>query len=200
MASVLDILSQQLGGGAVESMSRQLGADKSAVESAIPAALAVLTGAMAKNASRSNGARSLAGALERDHDGSILDNLGGLLSNPEGANGAGILKHVLGGRRSTAESAISQTTGLDSESVSKLLMMLAPLVMGALGKVKRERELGADDLASVLAGERRRAETSAPGLGGLLGGLLDSDGDGDFKDDVARMGAGFLGKLFGGKR
>ena len=34
----------------------------------------------------------------------------------------------------------------------------------------------------------------APAAGGLLGRLLDQDGDGDVADDVTKMGLDFLGK------
>ena len=41
-------------------------------------------------------------------------------------------------------------------------------------------------------------ERKAPDLG-MLGSLLDADGDGDIKDDVAKMGGSLL-KSFLGKR
>lgn len=54
-----------------------------------------------KNASNSNGLGALAGALDKDHDGSILDNLAGYVSGnatvtARTANGSGILNHVYG--------------------------------------------------------------------------------------------------------
>jgi hypothetical protein len=79
-------------------------------------------------------------------------------------------------------------------------MMLAPIVMAALGKAKQRGSLGLDDLGGMLRQDSRRTRSALPsGLGGLAASFLDSDGDGDITDEVARMGAGLLGKLFGGR-
>ena len=94
MASVLDGLMQQLDGDTMRQLSQQLGTDESTTTSAVGAALPVLMGALAKNASSTDGAAALAGALDRDHDGSMLGDIAGMLG---GGAGAGILKHVLGG-------------------------------------------------------------------------------------------------------
>jgi hypothetical protein len=82
--------------------------------------------------------------------------------------------------------------------VSQLLMLLAPVVLGALGRRQRQQGLDPGGLAGVLGEERRQAEASAPaGLGGLLGRVLDADGDGQIMDDVGGLLGGFLG---GGRR
>jgi hypothetical protein len=78
--------------------------------------------------------------------------------------------------------------------------MLAPMVMGMLGKAKRERNFDIGGLSRTLAGEREAATQASPGLGDLLGGLLDSNRDGSVADDVVKMGGGLLGSLFGRKR
>jgi hypothetical protein len=70
--------------------------------------------------------------------------------------------------------------------------MLAPVVLGALGRAKRQGAMGAGDLASMLGQERERVAAAPGGLGGLMG-LLDADHDGSVVDDVARL----AGKLFG---
>lgn len=74
--------------------------------------------------------------------------------------------------------------------------MLAPLVLGALGKAQREGGLGARDLSAMLGGERQAIRDKAPQGLDMLGQLLDSDGDGDYKDGVARIGSSLLGSLF----
>ncbi len=82
--------------------------------------------------------------------------------------------------------------------VTKLLPMLAPVVMGALGRQKRQRGLDAGGLASMLGAERSDMERANPAAG-MLGKLLDQDGDGSAVDDIARLGKGLLGGLFGGR-
>jgi hypothetical protein len=199
MSSILEMLTDQLGGDATSKISQQLGTDEGTAGKAISAALPLLMGALARNATKADGAQSLAGALERDHDGSILDDVSGFLSNPESGSGDGIVRHTLGPKRAAVEQELGRQTGLDVGAVTKLLPMLAPLVMGALGREKRQGQLDIGGLTSMLSGERERAEGAGASLGGLAS-LLDSDADGDIKDDVAKMGAGLLGKLFGGKK
>lgn len=232
MSDLMQILSSSLDASTVDRLGARIGADRQQTESALSAALPMLVGALAGNANRSKGeARSLAHALDRDHDGGLLDQvgsllgqggrgagggggLGGLLSlagdllgdgggRAKAADGAGILRHVLGGRRDPVEKGIGRASGLDMGQVQQLLVFLAPLVMGALGKMKRERDLDSDGLAAALNRERADLERDAPNVsqGGLLG-LLDADDDGQIMDDVANLGAalhrsGVLGKLFG---
>ena len=93
MAGLLDLLGSQLNSGAVQQISGRLGADRNATSTA---ALPLLLGALAKNASSPDGARQLHDALARDHDGSRL----GRVPDPDadGPEGNAILKH--GGTRS----------------------------------------------------------------------------------------------------
>ncbi len=200
MSSLFEMLSDQLGGNTLDQISRLLGADRQQTERAVPAAMASLMAGLARNSSRADGAGALAAALDRDHDGSVLDDLSGLLANPQAAGGDGILRHVLGGKRPAVESALSQSTGLDAQKVGQLLTLLAPLVLGALGRTRRSQGLDTGGLADLLKRERKTIDRRAPADLGMLGQLLDSDGDGDIKDDVAKMGVGLLGRLFGRRR
>lgn len=193
------MVSQQLGGDAIKQMSRIIGADEESTGSAVQSALPLLIGALARNSSNDEGASSLASALNKDHDGSILDNLGGFLGNAGEGPGDGILRHVLGDKRQAVEMGLSKTSGLDSGSAGKLLAMLAPIVMGALGRAQRQQGFDVGGLTSFLGNEREQVEGNASPALGMLTRMLDSDGDGQIIDDIAGMGAGFLGDLFGKK-
>ena len=145
MANLMDLLQGQLTEGLVDQLSQQLGgADKQQTASAASGILSTLMSAMAKNAATPEGASSLANALDSDHDGSILDNIGDILGgatqpqNTKTTNGAGILKHVLGGKQAGAIEMISKMSGLDSGNTGNLMSMMAPIVMGMLGKQKKE--------------------------------------------------------------
>lgn len=197
MSSLVEMLTQQLGGDSTREISRQLGTDEGATGKAISAALPMLMGALARNASKPEGAQALAGALTRDHDGSVLDNVAGFLKRPDTQAGDGILRHTLGAKRDAIQQQLGRETGLDAGAVTKLLPMLAPLVMGALGRESRSKGLDVGGLTSMLAGERKVAEGSAS-LGGLTA-LLDADSDGQIADDVAKLGKGLLGKFLKGR-
>lgn len=199
--SILDLVTQALGSGGAAQISKQLGLDEATANSAIGGAVPVLMGALARNASSGQGAGALASALDRDHDGSILDDLGGFLGGGGAESaGAGILKHVLGGKQTQVQQGVGAASGLDSAKAGQLLAMLAPVIMGALGKAKRSQGLDTGSLGAALGQEQQRMERRQPGIGGMLGSLLDQDGDGSAMDDLAKIGGSVLGGLFGGRR
>jgi hypothetical protein len=193
-ASILDVLSQQLDGDVVKQMSAQLGADERTVNNAITAALPMLLGGLARNSANPQGAEALSSALARDHDGGIFDNLVGFLGSGNAGAGPNILGHIFGGKTDAMASVLGKASGLNAGSAGSLLAMLAPLVMGALGRTQRQSGLDSGGLANMLGNERSRLEQSAPGLSGLAR-MLDLDGDGQIMDDIGTI-AGTLGSLF----
>lgn len=196
MATILDMLRQQMGDREVSQLSQRLGTDPRTTEEAMSAALPMILGALSRNAQKPQGAQSLLGALDRDHDGSILDDVAGFLNAPDFKDGDGILRHALGQRRGAVETGVSRASGLDGAAVTRMMSMLAPLVMGALGRQKRQENLNEDRLANMLKKERTAVEKGAPGLNPLTR-LLDADGDGQVLDDlVEKVGKGLLGGLF----
>lgn len=192
--SILDMLSQQLGGDVVKQLSAQLGADEGSVNTAITAALPMLLGGLAKNSATPQGAEALSSALARDHDGGILDNLTGFLGSGNAGAGPNILGHVFGGKTDTVASALGQASGLNAGSAGSLLAMLAPVVMGALGRTQQQSGLDSGGLANMLGNERAQLEQSSSGLGRLMR-MLDFDGDGQVMDNIGEI-AGALGSLF----
>ncbi len=191
MSGLLDQLTKHLSGNALESLSQSIGTDKGQTQSAIAAALPMLLGALAKNASKPQGADALNKALERDHDGSILDNVAGAFSQTNSNTGAGILKHLFGGNQSAVASGLGKAAGLGGDQSLKMLAALAPLVLGSLGKARGASNLNAGGLTDLLSGEKKNMQGNNPALGGLLS-LLDRDGDGSVIDDIA---GGLLGRF-----
>jgi hypothetical protein len=192
--SLLEMLQQRLGGDAVDRISNRIGADPGATGNAIDVALPLLISALARSASDGAQARSLDAALSEDHDGSILDDVPNYMNRPNERSGAGILRHVLGDRQQTVQTGVSQATGLDAQRVGSLLTMLAPLVMGALGRAKRERGLDERGLSDLLGREQEGLKESAPGVMGALGRLLDRNNDGSIMDEVGGILRGMQGR------
>ncbi|MCS6806642.1 MAG: DUF937 domain-containing protein [Acidobacteriota bacterium] len=199
MSSIMDMVMEQLQSGGVQQLSQMLGADENSVGSAVSAAVPVLMQALANNASNPDGASSLFQALDRDHDGSIFDDIAGFLANPQAGNGnpragngAGILGHVLGGHTDSVAAGLSQGTGLNVDTVSRLLQLVAPIVMGALGKSVRQEGLDANGLASMLGEQTQAAAAQSSNWLGLVSSFLDADKDGSALDDVA----GLVGRFF----
>jgi hypothetical protein len=192
MDSLLGSLNQLIGGATIRQISGQVGADESATSSVAQMALPLLVGALARNSADPAGAGSLFAALTRDHDGSILDDVAGFLANAQASQGDGILGHIFSDRRAVVESELSRSSGLDAGQVSQILAMLAPIVMGLLGRTQRQQGLDPNGLAGLLASESQQALPAASPLWGMLSQALDSDRDGQIIDDIASLGAGLF--------
>jgi hypothetical protein len=195
MDTLTQQLIQQLAGDGLSQISQQIGADPQSTGSALSAAVPLLVSALAKNASKPKGAKALHKALKKDHDGSILGDLSGFLGNPQAANGAGILDHILGSQQPVVTQGLAQGTGLDSNQVGQLLQIAAPLLMGALGQHQQQQSLNSNGLSAFLGGQQQAAQQSNPDLMSTLNSLLDMNHDGSALDDIM----GMAGKLFGGR-
>jgi hypothetical protein len=191
MNALTEMITQQLAGSAVSQISNQLGADQNTTGKAIGLAVPLLISALAHNSSTPQGAQDLNQAVSEDHDGSILENVQGYLGNPESADGAGILSHILGDHRGDIENGISQRTGLDAGSTGQLLETVAPLVMGALGKTQQDRGLDAGGLASYLDSQHQQAQNTAPDVIGMLSNILGSEKS---ASPLGRLAAKFFGR------
>ena len=192
MAGLTDLLGAALSEENIRQIASQLGASGSQVQSAIGMALPALLQGLQRNAADPQGAKSLANALQRDHDGSILDDLMGFLSNAQQGPGAGILRHVLGDKREVVQQGIGKAAGINPSQVGGLLEMLAPLVMGALGKTTRQQGAGVGSLFDLLGQATYQMQQRQPQAFNLVNMLLDQNHDGSVMDDVARMLGNFL--------
>lgn len=184
----------ELSGGGLAQLSDQLGVDEGRVDSTLSTAMPLLVSALANNASKPGQAQAIMQALEKDHDGSILSDVGSYLSDTQSANGAGILGHVLGDQQSMVAQNLAKATGMNQGEVDNLLKVAAPLVMGALGEEKQKKGLDTDSLADFLGGQQQAINEANPTVANLLNTFLDKDKDGSFLDDLLDMILGFFRK------
>jgi hypothetical protein len=206
MSDLTRELLAQLQGAPLEKISQQLGVDQAQAEGAVGAALPLLMGALGRNASQPQGAEALFGALQRDHAGG--GDLGGLLGAVLGGaqsrqtDGAGVLGHIFGGRQGRAEQHLGAATGLGGDRAGQLMKILAPIVMAFLAKrMFSGSESGggggggtARMLGAILGQEQQQVRQQGGLGGGLLGAVLDKDGDGDVDiGDLLKLGGGLLG-------
>lgn len=189
MENVLNEILSKLDNDSLQAISKQANATPDKTKNALASAIPILMNALAKNSSSSEGAAALQKAVAKDHNGSLLDNLGDFLHNPASANGAGILKHVLGNKKQNVEQYISKDSGLSGASVGKILEMAAPMVMGYLGK----KSSGGD--GNLINAYLKTEKKQAPQSQSVINQLLDRDNDGSIMDDIAEMGMSFLGKM-----
>lgn len=200
-------LFSQLQGAPLQQIAQQLGTNTQQAGAAVGAALPLLLGTLGRNAAQPQGAQALFGALQRDHAGNAGMDLGGLLGSLLGGggaapaqagranNGAAILGHIFGGALGQAQSGLGQATGLDGRSAGNLMQMLAPIVMSFLAQRTSGGGMDAASLGSALGQERQRAQQQGGLGGGLLGSLLDQDGDGQVGlSDLLKIGGSLLRK------
>lgn len=202
--NLMDILQGQISDDMLGQLSEHIGAEPEQTAQATNGIFATLLGGLAQNASTEGGLSALGSALDRDHDGSMLDDVfgmvGGMLSGgndtQSGAtNGMGILGHILGDRQETAAAQIGQSSGLSMGQVMKLMPILAPIVMSVLGKTKNSGGLDLGSLAGVLMGSAQQAQQQ-PGMGDLIGSVLGQVMGGGQQGQS--QGGGLLGGLLGG--
>lgn len=195
MSSITDMLMQQLGQGGLSQISQQIGADEASTGTALSMAMPLLTSALANNSAKPDGAQALHQALANDHDGSILSNLPDFLNNPQAANGAGILGHVLGSQQPAVAQGLAQNSNLSSGQMGQLMEIAAPLLLGALGQQQQSQGLDVSGLAALLGGQQQASQQANPNMMSMLNQLLDKNKDGSALDEIF----GFLKRLFGSR-
>ncbi|MBP1638378.1 MAG: hypothetical protein H6Q18_1167 [Bacteroidetes bacterium] len=188
-----ELLNSSMGQSIIKSVAGQFGLDESQATAAVSTAVPVILGGLNKNAQTTEGAESLNNALESKHDGSLLDNLGSILSGGNVGDllqdGGSILGHVFGDKVSNVENGVAEKTGISANKIGPIISMLAPIVMAYLGKQKSTNNVNAGGLGDLLGGLLGGGSTQSSG-GGLMGmvtGMLDQDKDGSAIDDIIGM-------------
>lgn len=206
----------------IAEISRAMGVDEATARKAVDAALPTLIAGLGKNASTPEGARSLSIALEKSHNGSILDDVDGYIAaaastaastatNTAGSRAGGgvggtndgqrIVGHVLGDRAQNLEDGLGRGLGISGKQVGGLLAALAPLVLGALSKDQQESGGGAGGLTDLLLGPQSpilsmlgaSSDSPAAALTGLLGGLMGAGTGSSGSADMGSLLGGMLG-------
>lgn len=225
MSGLDQLLGNALSGGALAKIAGQLGTDEAGAQSALSTVLPQLLGRLQSNASTTEGADSLQGALGQ-HDGSVLDDVDGYLDrgDQDGSQDRFVSK-VFGADRDTTVNALAGQTGFDMSKITSLIGVLGPIVLAAMSKSGAQAG-GAGGLASVLGGllggggaggmlgsllggpqaattqvstgGRKAATAGAGGVVGKVSGMLDRDGDGNPMNDIQKMAKSSIGqKLLG---
>tara|TARA_R100000935_G_scaffold42923_1_gene65302 strand:- start:123574 stop:124203 length:630 start_codon:yes stop_codon:yes gene_type:complete len=208
MSGILDLLNSDLGKQIIGGVSQETNQPADKTASVVSMAMPLLMGAMKRNANSQEGAQGLMNALNNKHDGSLLDNLGGFfgggVNEDAKQDGLGILGHVLGGSQNNVVGALSNKSGMDTDSVMKVLTVVAPIVLGYLGKQKKQQNVSSESGIGSLLGGLMGGGNEEPKQQSLIESILDGDNDGSVIDDIAGMvlggnkgGGGLLGGLFG---
>ncbi len=209
--NMMDMILQAAGGQAPQQVGSSLGLNQQQSQQAIAALLPAISSALKQNTSNPQGLAGLLGALQRGSHDQYLDNPQ-QLNQPEAINeGNAILGHLFGSKdvsRAVAGQA-SQKTGIGADILKKMLPMVAMMAMGSLGKQTRQPTMQSaltglamqhlmggqkSGLGSILgaitggnARAAQRAESTRQQGMGIIGKMLDADGDGSTMDDILGM-------------
>ena len=174
MAELTDALTRILDGH-TNQIATQIGTDPSQARSALQAAIPTLLAAVSHQANNGTGIQQ---AIQNDHDGAILNDVAGYLNgtanlSPNATNGSGIVRHLLGDAQPAVQQQLSAQTGLSPNTIAQLLPLLAPLVLGMIGRQAQQSPaaggLDLSKLGSALSGEAQSAPGQIPDIGKLLG-------------------------------
>ena len=185
MFSLQDLLGQQQGNDALGQISQAVGADQSAVSSAINMALPMIVSGLAQKAQQPQTAPVITSAITQE-PGGILDNLGGLLGGVNPMMSAGILGTIFGNQQTQVAQEIGRQSGLNTGQVASILMMLAPLVLGYFGRQQSQQGLDQGGIIDMLGGHQRQIEQQSP-QSDWLSGMLDSNRNGSSMDELTAM-------------
>jgi hypothetical protein len=194
--SLLETLQQHLGTEAVDLIAARIGAEPGATANAVDAALPLLLTALATKSAEPASATALS-AIVAEYDGTPLEDIPGFLQEGrDAARGAALLHELLGERAAWVVAAIGEISGLDPMRVCRLLPLLAPIVMAAVARTVRTGNLDVSGLSALLRSEQLQLATAAPGIVGVLRGLLDRKPDRPRTDEPG----GILASVFGERR
>lgn len=212
--SLIDLLTGNTGNQVAEQAENKFGISKNQIIALLAVATPLIISYLRNKSQDAKEAESLNNALDKDHDGSILDDTSQLENRQD--EGGSILSHIFGNQKNTVENQLSQNTGISIDKIGPILAMLAPVIMGYIGKEKQQNNVGAgglgDLLGGILGGAQNQAQQQQSNplndiLGGVLGGQSQSSGNplNDILGSVLgggqqkqQQGGGGLGDLLGG--
>ena len=145
-----------------------------------------------------NEAEALNQALDRDHDGSVLNDPSQLEARQQ--EGGSILDHIFGGQKAQVENSLSEQTGISMNKIGPILAMLAPLIMGYIGREKQSNGVNSGGLGDLLGGilggaqNQAQAQPSNP-INDILGQVL---GGGQQQQSSGNPLNNILGQVLGG--
>ena len=174
--NLLDIVTKELSGENAGKIAAFLGESSSSVTGSIgPAAASVIAGLMSR-ASAHDGAQDIFSRINSGgYTGDFLKRFSGMLAGKSGTDdllktGSDLLSFLFGSKLGNLETVVSSATGLAKGSSSSMLAMLAPLIMGILGKQTADENLDSAGVVKLLDSQKDFVQSAAPAaLSNVLG-------------------------------
>jgi outer membrane protein OmpA-like peptidoglycan-associated protein len=175
--NLLKLLQDQMGSAVVDQASKFLGESSSNTSAGLNALLpSLLVGLMSKGSTESGASGIMDMITKGNYDGSILDNLGNVFSGGSSTSnfmnaGSLLTSSLFGGSKlGSVLDVVTKATGMRRSSSSSLMNLLAPIVMGLIGKQVKKGGLNASGLMNMLMGQKDHVAAALPaGMGSVLG-------------------------------
>lgn len=217
--SLLDLLTGNSSNQVAEQAENKFGISKNQIIALLAVAAPLVISYLRNKSQDAKEAEALNNALDKDHDGSILNDPSQALNRQ--AEGNSILDHIFGSNKVAVENQLSQNTGISMDKIAPVLAMLAPVIMGYIGQQKQQNNVNAGGLGDLLGGILGGAQNQAQSqqshplndiLGSVLGGGQSQSSGNPFNDILGSVLGGrdqqqsqkgglggLLGSLLGGK-
>lgn len=195
--SLLDLLTGNTSNQVAEQAENKFGISRNQIIALLAVAAPLIISYLRNKSQDAKEAEALNNALDKDHNGSILNDSSQLEARE--SEGGSILGHIFGGDKQNVENQLSQNTGISIDKIGPVLAMLAPVIMGYIGKEKQQSNVGAGGLGDLLGGilgnasNQAQTQQSSP-LNDILGSVLgggQSQSSGNPLNDI-------LGNFLGG--
>ena len=156
--NIIDLLKNEFSDEIIDKLAAFVGLDSSKIRSGLGAIFPALIGALVNKGASSSGAADILNMIRKGGYGAAtLKGLSSAFSGGDAtkdmmSSGAGLLDGILGDRASKVIDWIAGAGGIGRDSASSLTRLVAPAVLGLLGKEVKNSNLNVSDLMSLLAG------------------------------------------------
>lgn len=177
--NITDLITGGIGSKAISLVAKTLNIDESKAKWVVAAAVPLMIAALNYNSKKSKEKEDgINKALEK-HNGGIFDQIGNLFGNGPSEDDNKIVNHMFGSNTEVVKDNLAAKTGLSADKIGGALAILAPIVMGYLGKQKQQESSSGgigDLLGSVLGGGQSNSSAGGGILGSILGSVLGGGG------------------------
>ncbi len=174
--NLLDLVKDQLSDAVIGKAAGLIGESSGATSSALSTILPTILGSVVQKGATQSGASGIMDMINSGgHDGSMFDNLSGLLGGGSQSNtmlksGAALVASLMGAKQGGIVDTLMSLTGMKKSSTNSLMSMVAPMVMGMIGRQIKKNGLNVGGLMDLLKGQKSHLKGALPSsLGSMMG-------------------------------
>ena len=164
MDLVSTILKSLTSNSSLGALAGKVGVDPDQIEKALSSAIPSLIGSMTKNASSSDGAKSLLGALSQHEDDREVSSQ---IKDADEEDGNKIIGKIMGDDKDDFISSIAKKAGINVGQSNQLLSSIAPSLLSSISSAAKP-----DTPESIAKEAEERQKAAQEDDGGFLGGFF----------------------------